>query len=135
MATGASVATFLSLSIPAFADSAGVNTSITLSPPAQALGDIPLNNIPQFLITLLFIVGIIIAVVFLIYGGIKWILSGGDSKQVEGARSHIVAAIVGLIIVVGAFVILNIVFTILTGKPFHFGQLCIPSLTQPNCGV
>lgn len=113
-----------------------IKRDITVELPGEAakslLGVQP-ADIPQFLITLLFIVGIVIAIVFLIYGGIKWILSGGDSKQVEGARNHIVAAIVGLIIVVGAFFILNFVFAILTGKPFSLENFCIPSLTDPTC--
>jgi len=54
-----------------------------------------------------------VAVAFLIYGGIKWILSGGDKQAVESARNHIVAAIVGLVIVAGAFVIIGVVFKLL----------------------
>lgn len=112
-----------------------INPSIGIDIPTQAdaLSQIQPNQLPTFLITLLFIVGIIIAIVFLIYGGIKWILSGGDSKQVEGARNHIVAAIVGLIIVIGAFFILNFVFAIITGESFSLDNLCIPSLKNPSC--
>ena len=111
------------------------NSTINISPPPQAAGlsNVHISQVPQFLVTLLFVIGIVIAIVFLIYGGIKWILSGGDSKQVEGARSHIVAAIVGLIIVVGAFLILNVVFQVLTGNTFSFTNLCIPSLASPTC--
>lgn len=124
--SGAAATLFASL--PAFAQ------GITLAPPPQALPDtVKVENVPQFIITLLFVVGIIIAIAFLIYGGIKWILSGGDKAGVEAARNHIIAAIVGLIIVIAAFFIINIVFTILTGKPFSLQNLCIPSLTSPSC--
>ena len=75
-----------------FADNNAIN--ITVPSAGGNITNINIATIPQFLVTLLFVVGIIIAIVFLIYGGIKWILSGGDSKQVESARSHIVAAIV-----------------------------------------
>lgn len=121
----------LFLIVPSFAAS----TDLRFEAPGQILSpeEINISNLPSFLITLLFIVGVIIAIVFLIYGGIKWILSGGDSKQVEGARNHIVAAIVGLIIVVAAFFILNFVFSIITGKPFSLSNLCIPSLTTGSC--
>src|SRR5687767_7616564 len=50
-------------------------------------------------ITILFVLAIIIALGFLIYGGIKWITSGGDKAAVEGARNTIVAAVVGLVVV------------------------------------
>lgn len=126
---GTAAIAFLALAPKALA------VDVPFSPPPQAgqLAAMKPENIPQFLVTLLLVVGIVIAVVFLIYGGIKWILSGGDSKQVEGARNHIVAAIIGLIIVVGAFFILTVVFTIITGSPFDIGKLCIPSLVNPTC--
>lgn len=116
------------------AASSFAQTKIDLNAPAGSLpADTKIQNVAQFLVTLLFVVGIVIAVAFLIYGGIKWILSGGDKTAVEAARNHIIAAIIGLIIVVAAFFILNIVFTLVTGKPFDLNHLCIPSLNNPTC--
>ncbi|MCL5434773.1 MAG: pilin [Patescibacteria group bacterium] len=108
-------------------------TQIILSPPPGAAASVPLEKVPQFIITLLFVVGIIIALAFLIYGGIKWIISGGDKANVDAARKHIVAAIIGLVIVVSAFVILNFVFKLLFGNAFDLSHLCIPSLDNPTC--
>lgn len=108
-------------------------TQINLAPPSGAIASVKLENIPQFIITLLFVVGIVIALAFLIYGGIKWILSGGDKAAVDAARKHIVAAIIGLVIVVTAFVLLNFVFQILFGSTFNLAHLCIPSLANPTC--
>lgn len=65
-------------------------------------------------INILFIIAVVIALAFLIYGGIKWILSGGDKTAVESARNTIVAAIVGLVIVFLSYFILNIIL-----KFFH----------------
>ncbi|MEK7450453.1 MAG: hypothetical protein AAB662_00775 [Patescibacteria group bacterium] len=50
--------------------------SISIVPPAGSLTGISLANIPQFIITLLFAIGIIVAIAYLIYGGIKWVMSG-----------------------------------------------------------
>jgi len=108
-------------------------TDINLTPPKGAIASVKLENIPQFVITLLFVIGIIVALAFLIYGGIKWIISGGDKANVDAARKHIVAAIIGLVIVVSAFVILNFVFQILFGSQFSLSNLCIPSLNDPKC--
>lgn len=119
-------AAFAGTPTPAGAINAGI------SAPSQALTGVDIGSVPQFLVTLLLIIGIVIAVVFLIYGGIKWILSGGDSKQVESARNHIVAALIGLIIVIGAFVILNFVFQILGVGPVDLSKLRIPTLKDPN---
>lgn len=62
-----------------------------------------------FVITIAFIIAILIALFFLIWGGIKWISSGGDKGGVEAARNQIIAAVIGLIIIFLAFFILNLV--------------------------
>lgn len=79
------------------------------------------------IITFAFIGAIIIALLFLIYGGIKWITSGGDKSGVEEARNHVVASIVGLVIVFLAFFITNIVVFLFTGK--NLLELQIPTLS------
>lgn len=66
------------------------------------------SGIIATLIQIAFVIGVIIALAFLIFGGIKWITSGGDSKQIDGARNMIVAALIGLAIMFLSFFILNI---------------------------
>lgn len=68
-----------------------------------------MGKVLGFIITVAFIIAILIALFFLIWGGIKWISSGGDKGGVEAARNQIIAAIIGLIIVFLAFFILNLV--------------------------
>lgn len=106
---------------------------INISPPPGSIGDVPLENIPQFAITILFIAGLIIAIVFLIYGGVRWIISGGDKTKVEAARGHVVASVVGLVIIAGAFLIFSLVFQFLGVRNPLTGGLCIPTLKQPFC--
>ena len=106
---------------------------INLIPPLGSITDTPIENIPQFIITLLFIVGIVIAIAFLIYGGIRWILSGGDKTKVEAARGHIVAAIVGLVIIAASFLVFSLVFQVLGARNPLTGGLCIPTLKNPFC--
>ncbi len=62
--------------------------------------------------TILYIVGII-AVVMLIIGGIKYVVSGGDSKKVTDAKNTVLYAIIGLVIAVLAFAIVNFVINAL----------------------
>ncbi len=62
--------------------------------------------------TVLYIVGII-AVIMLIIGGIKYVVSGGDSKKVTDAKNTVLYAIIGLIIAFLAFAIVNFVITAL----------------------
>ena len=58
--------------------------------------------------TILYIVGII-AVIMLIVGGIKYVVSGGDSKKVTDAKNTVLYAIIGLVISFLAFAIINFV--------------------------
>ena len=51
----------------------------------------------------------ITTVFFVIFAGIKFINSGGDPKQVEGARKTITFAIIGFVIVLLSFTIIKAV--------------------------
>lgn len=52
-----------------------------------------------------------LAVIFIIISGIRYITSGGDPKQVEGAKKTMMYAIIGLIVVILSFFIVNFVAT------------------------
>ena len=62
--------------------------------------------------TILYIVGII-AVIMLIIGGIKYVISGGDAKKVTDAKNTILYAIIGLVIAFFAYAIVNFVISAL----------------------
>ena len=104
---------YLTTALPAF----GATLNICPEDPTQGgtsffkLCGIDLANDPLGkIINIVFVVAVIIALAFLIYGGIKWIVSGGDKAKVEGARNTIVAALIGLVLVFLAYFILRIVF-------------------------
>lgn len=63
-------------------------------------------------IVIIFIIAVIIALIWLVIGGIKWITSSGDSGKVEAARNQIIAAVIGLVVVFLSFFILNFVLTV-----------------------
>lgn len=75
--------------------------------------DIKVETIPQYIVNALFLIAAFLAVAYLMFGGIKWITSRGDKVAVESARKHIVAAVLGLVIVAGSFFALNVVFRLL----------------------
>jgi hypothetical protein len=81
------------------------------------------------IITIVFIFAILLALGYLIWGGIKWVLSGGDKAKVDAARSAIVAAIVGLVIVFLAYFIINIVVPIFV-PGFSLQTIQLPSINQ-----
>ena len=67
------------------------------------------NDMGTFINSLLKIVMIIAALLvflYLIWGGIEWITSGGDKTKTEGARNKITSAIIGLIVLAASYAIL-----------------------------
>lgn len=50
-----------------------------------------------------------VAVVFIIWGGIQYTLSQGDASKIKKAKDTLLYSIVGLVIVMFSFVILNYV--------------------------
>ncbi len=78
-------------------------------------GDAPdlLSVVESIINTMLFVIGII-AVIMLIYGGIRYVVSGGSQTQVEGARNTIMFAIIGLIVAFVAWGAVNFVVTALS---------------------
>lgn len=62
---------------------------------------------------LLFYGAVILATISIIYSGIQWITSSGDAGKIQRAKKRLFYAIIGLVIVVLAFLIFNIVAGVL----------------------
>lgn len=78
------------------------------------------KNIVQVTLNLLVLVGIIMALVFILYSGIQWILSGGEKQKLEQARHRLTYSIVGLLVIVLSFFIVNTVLTLIGANPKFF---------------
>ena len=59
---------------------------------------------------MLFIIGVL-SVIMIVYGGILYVISAGDSGRVSKAKNTIMYAIVGLIVALLAYAIVNFVIT------------------------
>lgn len=62
--------------------------------------------------TALYVIGIL-SVLMLIFGGIKYTMSGGNEKEVTAAKNTILYAIIGIVIALLAYAIVNFVITTL----------------------
>lgn len=82
----------------ATADAAGLSTGKDLT---QIIGDV--IGTALSLVSVLFF-GL------MLYAGIKWMLARGDSGQAEEALNTIIAAIIGLVVVLASYAITNFVF-------------------------
>ncbi len=59
---------------------------------------------------MLFLIGAI-SVIMLIIGGIRYVVSGGDSTAVQNAKNTILYAIVGVVVAILAYAVVNFVIT------------------------
>lgn len=75
--------------------------------------------IPGVIQILLFL-GFIFAIIYLLWGGISWTMSGGSKESLEKAKKKVTYAILGLILVLLSFFIL-----------FTFGRLFGLDLRNP----
>lgn len=69
-------------------------------------------NIPDLvssIASLALILAALLAFLYLIWGGISWITSGGDKAKTEEARNRITAALVGLVLVAASWAIIALV--------------------------
>jgi len=69
------------------------------------------NSLAKRVIDIFSIVVGAVSVIMIIIGGFRYIISGGDSNGVTGAKNTILYAIVGLVIVLFAQVIVRFVLT------------------------
>lgn len=106
-----------------------------ISPP----GDIPqggvgtVEKIIQNGITIFIIVGVIITLIFLILGGIQWITSGGDKEALQKARKRITFAVIGIVVILLALLIVNIIGGLLGVNLTSPKYQPVPTCIQTNC--
>lgn len=74
------------------------------------------NNLVGTVINIFSVVVGIVAVIMIVWGGFKYITSGGDSGNITAAKNTILFAIVGLIIVAMAQIIVRFVLARATNQ-------------------
>lgn len=67
-----------------------------------------LDNFLPRIIGVGFIIGILLFVIYMIFGAISWITSGGDKAAVETARNKITYAIIGLVVLFSLYAVVKV---------------------------
>lgn len=88
--------------------------------------DYEIGKIISGALGLIMIFAAIICFIFLVTGGMSWITSGGDKAAVETARNRIMNAIIGLILILSVWAIINLLFPML--------GLSFPAIQLPGIG-
>jgi hypothetical protein len=119
-----SLTTYLSMASSAFAE----NISTCVNGQFQTLCQLTAGNfggVVGSVLQLVFVISVVFALFYLIYGGFRWLVSTGDKANVSAAREHIVAAVIGLVVIFLAYFILNIILG-------FFGVGSLSNLQIPN---
>ncbi len=84
------------------------------------------ENIIGTVINVLLFVAFVAALGYLIFGGIRWIMSGGDKEGTAKAKGTVTAALIGLVIVLAAWILLSVVTTFFGLGPLN--QMKLPTV-------
>lgn len=118
---------YLSTALPALAETIKPCDQITNNASFKNLCELNISQLIGRGLIIAFVVAALLALGYLMWGGFKWLTSGGDKAGVEGARNHIIASIIGLIIIFLSFFIINFIFQLLTGTTML--NLVLPTLS------
>lgn len=91
------------------------------------------SDILTFLIRFFFVIAGIAALIMMLWGALAWVTSGGEKEGVQHARDKIVAAIVGIILIVVALAIIWSMEQIVFQGKICFGLSCpvtLPALLK-----
>lgn len=91
--------------------------------------DLGIDSLPQafsIAINVVLGIGIALTIIFLILGGIQYMTSKGDQKAAQDARTSLTNAVIGFIVVIGAFTIRTVLLSIIGTDE---GQLNITDVT------
>ena len=80
----------------AFTFPGGSNVNLPKYIPQGGLGNLEIYI--QRFIQIFFFFGIAFTVIYIVWGALQWIQSGGEKQKLEAARSRITWAVIGLII-------------------------------------
>lgn len=97
-----------------------------------------LSEILTFAIRGFFIIGGLLALVFLLLGALAWITSGGDKEGISKAQSKITSAIIGVILIVVVLALIVTLEQVIFARRLCLGLSCpitIPSLLKPPGSV
>lgn len=89
------------------------------------------GNILALGVTLMLTLIVLAALFYLVWGGIDWIMSGGDKEGIAKARAKITYALIGIAVAFLSFFIINVV-----GGTFNVYLIAFPSSNAvPSCHV
>jgi uncharacterized membrane protein len=88
------------------------------------------STILSFVIKFFFVIAGIAALIYLLWGALSWVTSGGDKGNIEKARNKIVNAIVGVLLIIVVVAVVATLEQVVFKQALCFGLTC--DVTLPN---
>ena len=107
----------LALTAAAFVTSAPAVFAVSVETP-DSFFFTDIGSLINKLLNFVMVLGALLVFMYLIWGGIEWITSGGDKGKTEAARGKITAAVIGLIVLAASWAILGLVLNFLDAGSF-----------------
>lgn len=101
---------------------------IIIEPPTEK-GFRDIADVIKNLARIIFIIALVLVFFYFLWGGVKWITSGGDKAQTEAARNVLTAALIGFGVIALSYAIIRFI-----GNFFGvdiFGEFEIPTPPTP----
>ena len=98
----ATIAMTLSAATPVFAQKIGI-------PQPEGMNNTNVGTLISGAVGVALLIAGILVFAMLVWGGVQWIMSGGDKAKTEEARNRITAALVGLAVVASAWAIMKLI--------------------------
>ncbi|MBT4124107.1 MAG: hypothetical protein HN981_02680 [Candidatus Pacebacteria bacterium] len=109
LSTGISLSSLAAVALPVAAATKITNTNVD---PGKGFAT-DFGGMINGLLSFVMVIAALLVFMYLIWGGIEWITSGGDKGKTESARNKITSAIIGLVVVAASYAVLTLALNFL----------------------
>ena len=109
LSTGISLSSLAAVALPVAAATKITNTNVD---PGKGFAT-DFGGMINGLLSFVMVIAALLVFMYLIWGGIEWITSGGDKGKTESARNKITSAIIGLVVVAASDAVLTLALNFL----------------------
>lgn len=93
-----------------------------VTPPGTELTLDKIKAIIETVANFMIIAGMVVAVIFIVWGGLSYMMARGDATKAKTAKDHMKNGVIGAAIILGVGVILNTVAALVVRTFFGAGQ-------------
>lgn len=124
----------LTFAMPGKVFAQAVDPNVQIDPKTLGFQIPSFGEILTFLVKFFFVIAGLAALFYMLWGALSWVTSGGEKEAVAEARGKILAAVVGVLLII---VVLAVIWTLeqyVFQKTICFGVSCpvtLPKLLKP----